>query len=121
MNHDIGGIEYIVPVGNMLDIDKVDHTAVNKSIEYVAGAATDYETEADVFVAHYRWAKPEIDANAQQKRDTDHRENSTHALQHAEHAAVVANMGEVNQAVQFYGGILRDSAVHPVANKLRYG
>ena len=54
MDHDIGGIEYIVPVGNMLDVDKVDHTAVDKSIEYVAGAAADDETKADVFVALYR-------------------------------------------------------------------
>ena len=116
MDHDIGCIEYIVPVGNMLDVDKVDHAAIDKPIEYVAGAATDDETEADVFVAHYRWAKPEIGANAQQKRDTDHRENSTHALQHAEHAAVVANMGEVNKAIQLDGGVLRDSAIYPIAD-----
>ena len=60
MDHDIGCIEYVVPVGNVLDVDKVDHAAIHKSIKYIAGPATDYETEADILITLDCGTEPEI-------------------------------------------------------------
>ncbi len=64
MDHDIGGIEYIVPIGDVLYVDEVDHTAIYKAIQYVAGTATNYEAEANILMALYRGAEPEIGADA---------------------------------------------------------
>ena len=80
MDHDIGSIEYIVPVGNVLNVDKVDHAAIYKSIQYVTGPATDDEAETDILIAFDRRAKPEIGAYADQKRDANRGKYSTHPL-----------------------------------------
>ena len=80
VNHDISGIEYVVPIGDMLDVDEVDHAAIHESIQYIAGAATDYEAEADILIALDRCAKPEIGAYAYQKRDANCGEYPTHPL-----------------------------------------
>ena len=66
MDHDIGSIEYVVPVGNVLDVNKVDHASIHKSIKYIAGPATDYETEADILITLDCRTEPEIGAHADQ-------------------------------------------------------
>lgn len=118
MDHDIGCIEYVVPVGNVLDVNKVDHASIHKSIKYIAGPATDYETEADIFIAFDRRTDPEIGAYAYQERDANHGKYPAHPLQHAKNTAMIADMSEVNQAAPLYRCVLRYRAVYPVANDL---
>ena len=64
MDHDISGIEYIIPIGNMLYVDKVDNATVYESIQYIAGSTPDYEAEANILIALDWGAEPEIDAHA---------------------------------------------------------
>jgi len=66
VDHDIGSIEYIVPVGDVLYVDEVDHAAIHKSIQYIAGPATDDEAEADILIALDCGTEPEIGAHADQ-------------------------------------------------------
>ena len=101
MDHDIGGIEYIVPIGDVLYVDEVDHTAIYKAIQYVAGTATNYEAEADILIALECWAIPEIDAYADQERNANHSKYPAHSLHHAKHTAIIADVSEMDQAVPF--------------------
>jgi len=71
MHHHIGGIEYIVPVGNMLYVDKIDDTAVDEAVEDIAGAATDNEAEANVFKFLDRLSQPEITDNSDKQTNAD--------------------------------------------------
>lgn len=119
MDHGIGSVEYVVPVGDMLDVDKVDHAAIHESIQNIAGTTTDYETEADIFIAFDGGAEPEIGAHTDQQNNAYRGEYPAHALQHAKHAAVIADMSEVNQAVPFYSRVLGDGAIYPVSDQLR--
>lgn len=121
MDHDIGSIEYVVPVGDMLDVDKVDHASIYKPIQYIAGAATDYETEANILIAFYSGTEPKIGAYAYQKRNANRSKYRAHPLQHAKHSAMIADMSEVNQAAPLYRCVLRYCAVYPVADDLRQG
>lgn len=50
MNHDVSGVEDIVPEGDVLHIDKVDDTAIDEAVGYVAGATAYHEAETDVFI-----------------------------------------------------------------------
>jgi len=118
MNHYIGGIEYVVPVGDVLNVDKVNHTTIHESIQYIAGPAADYESEADILIALDCGTEPEIGAYADQKRDANRGKYRAHSLQHAKYTAMIANMSEVNQAAPLYRCALRYRAVYPVANDL---
>lgn len=116
MDHDIGGIEYIVPVGDVLYVDKVDYTAIYEPIQNITGTTTDYEAEANILIALDRWTKPEIGAHTDQQSDANRGEYPAHSLQHAKHAAMIADMSEVNQAVPLYRCVLLNRAVYPVPN-----
>lgn len=80
MNHDIGSIKYIVPIRNMLYVDKVDNTAIHEPIQNVTCTSTDYEAEADILVALDRWTKPEVGAHADQQSDANRGEYPAHSL-----------------------------------------
>lgn len=116
MDHDIGGIEYIVPIRDVLYVDEVDHTAIHNSIQYVAGAATDYEAKADILIAIDHWTKPEIGAYADQKRDANHSKYPAHPLQHTKHTAIITNVSEVDQSVPLDRRVLCNRAIYPVPN-----
>lgn len=116
MDHHIGGIEYIVPIGDVLYVDEVDHTAIHNSIQYVAGAATDYKAKADILIAIDHWAKPEIGAYAYQKRDANHSKYPAHPLQHAKHTAMITDVSEVDQRVPLDRRVLCNCAIYPVPN-----
>ena len=70
MDHDIGGVEYVVPVRDMLDINEIDNAAVEQAIEYVAGSATNNETEAYVFIALQVPTQPQVRNHTAQNGDT---------------------------------------------------
>ncbi len=98
MDHDIGSIEYVVPVGDMLNVDKVDHATIHKSIQDVAGPSADDEAEANILIALDRRTDPEIGAYAYQKCDANRGKHPAHSLQHAKHTAMITDMSEVNHA-----------------------
>ena len=119
MHHDVGCVEYVVPIRDVLNIDEVDDASVDESVQDVAGASANDECEADVFIVLNGLAKPQVSHNCTQQADAYQAKNPTHPLGKPKHTAVVANVGEVDQAIQFDRGILRNSVVNPIANQLR--
>ena len=119
MHHHVGGIEHIVPVGNVLDVDEINHTAIDEAIQNIAGATAYDKTKTDIFIALNSAAEPEIAGDSHEQANTDQAEYPAHALQHSEHTAVIAHMGEVNQAVQLDRRIRGNSAIDPVTDQLR--
>ena len=60
MYHYIGSIEYVVPEGNMLDIDEIDDAAIDEAVQDIADASTSDEAEADIFMALNSATSPQV-------------------------------------------------------------
>jgi hypothetical protein len=58
MHHDIGSIKYIIPIGDMLDVDEVNDTAIDQPIKNITAATADYKSKADIFMPLHILAKP---------------------------------------------------------------
>ena len=118
VNHDIGGIEDVIPEGDVLYIDEVDDAAIDESVGDITGTAAYYEAEADVFIALQVLAEPEIGADPQKQADTDHAEQPARPLCQPEYTAEIADVGEMHEAADFECRILGNIIVHPVTNRL---
>ena len=118
MDHDVGGIEYVMPIGDMLYVDKVDYAAIHEPVHYIAGATPDYESETDIFIAFNSRAQPQVCAHGDQQADANDCEQSAHSLEHAKHAAVIADMREMNQAIPCDSCVLFNRAIDPISDQL---
>ena len=118
MYHDVGGIEYVVPIGNVLNVDEVDDAAVNEPIEDITGTSADDKTKTDKLVALYQLTEPQISDDCRQQADADKPKQPALTLKQAEDTPVIPYMGEMNQTVQLQCRIERNSVVHPIPDGL---
>ena len=63
MNHHICRVEYIIPIGDMLYVNKVDDAAIDKTIEDITDPAADNKTETDEFISLHRIPETQIAYN----------------------------------------------------------
>jgi len=71
MYHHVGGIKDIVPVRDVLNVDKVDDAAVNQAIDNIAATSPYNETETDKFIALHRIAEPQVSRDRNHQSYTD--------------------------------------------------
>lgn len=60
MDHDIGSIENVVPRRDVLDVDEINHAAIQQPIHNVAATTTGNESEADIFVGLYFFTAKQV-------------------------------------------------------------
>lgn len=63
MDHNVGCIEYIIPVGNVLDVDEIDYATIDQSIQNVAGATANDKAKAHILIALDGFTQGKIDGN----------------------------------------------------------
>jgi len=50
VNHDIGSIEHVMPIGNVLNIDEIDHATIDKTVKDIAGTPANDKTKTNIFI-----------------------------------------------------------------------
>lgn len=50
MDHDIGSIENVMPIGNVLDVDKIYHATVDKTVKDIACTTANDEAKTNIFI-----------------------------------------------------------------------
>ena len=119
VDHDVGGIEDIVPVRNMLNIDEVDDTAVNNAVENIAEARANDEAETNVLVKLGVFLAHQVDDDAAQYDGARNGDQPAHAMEQAEGRAEIPRMGEIYEGVQGVGLVDLKVSVDQIAACLR--
>jgi len=115
MHHDVSRIENVIPVGNMLNVDVIDHAAMDQPVEYVAQSPTDNETETDILQALNCRTQYQVGGYAREQSQTQKREQPPHTLSQTENPAMIANVGEVNETIDLPGLSLGEVGIYPDA------
>lgn len=121
MYHHVSGVENVVPVGDVLHVDEVDNTAVQQSVHDIAGAATGNKTEADEFVGPDMPALQQIYDQSDDQQAADQCKYPALALEYPEYTSQIANVCEVQEAVNHNSLALGNMAVHQITAELGQG
>ena len=113
MDHDVGRVEYIMPEGDLLNINKINDAAVDQSIGDIAGAASDYKPKADVLIAFEGRIDYQVGRDAHQQADTDQAEKPSGPLRQSKNASEISQMREMNKPAQLQRCVLRNGVVDP--------
>ena len=100
MDHDVGRVEYIMPEGDLLNINKINDAAVDQSIGDIAGAASDHKPKADVLIAFEGRIDYQVGRDAHQQADTDQAEKPSGPLRQSKDASEISQMREMNKPAQ---------------------
>ncbi len=122
MDEHIGGIEDIRPMRDALNIDEIDDGTTQNTIQHIRGTATDDETEEYVLIPLRG-----LTLAAQEKHGTDDNDHSRQQAKYdgvtrkcAEGAAEIADVGQVEEAVDDMRLPDRQAGIDKVAADLRY-
>ncbi len=118
VNHHICRIENVMPIGNLLDIDEIDHAAVQQSVKNIAATTTDYKAEADVFVGLDFAASPQVNNQCADQQQTERTEYPAMTLKHPEYSPHVANVREVDEGTPFHARAQWDVRIYQIAADL---
>ena len=119
MDHDIGGVENVIPVRDVLNVDEINNAAVNESVQNIAGAATYDKAKTNILKALNVFAKPQIERQPTQYTNIKERKKPPGPLCQAKYASIVSYVRKVNEGIKLYRTIDCDGGVYPNANSLR--
>ena len=102
----------------MLDIDEIDHTAVQQSVNNIAATTTDYKAEADEFVGLDIAASPQVKNQCADQQQAERTEYPAMTLEHPEYSPHVANVREVDEGTPLHARAQWDVRIDQVAADL---
>lgn len=119
MNEDVGSIEYVLPMRDALHIDEVDHGTAYQTVNHVGRTAADDETEQQGLQPMRGFAAYEGDAAYADQDGGQGGEQIAVTLQHAEGAAHVAHVGEIEKRREHLRFAYGKMGIDEVAAQLR--